>query len=396
MTRVARSLDLSEWLTRTEERLSTAERRLAAAQRPAAGATALVYGPNLLPNPDYESDGAADLSGWQQTHFGLTVTGPQAISGVFSYKMSHSAVVPVVTREKRSFDITPYAWRNYKGDNTAKPALGSDGVDHVWQGQFDATDGNTRSYMWFDPAGFAGAVGSIAGDWLNFDLLLFWEHWYWSEGGTSVIGAHTVNTPPSAGAVGPLTSSFPNLVQFTWPGRYMTGSMTLINIGGIADRIRDGTFRGLMLGPGPTTNPTYYGYARPYDARLRCTYWMTTSITMPGLSSEVRSNGLGVSGSNVKWNAQVNVRCSVPATAKLGVWWRNAGGAITDVDVATVNLGTSAINPLNGTTPLFSDAAVDVGIYLKITGAPPADGTGTTIPWDYVVDDWVLRQQIAG
>jgi hypothetical protein len=394
MTRVARTVDLSEWLTRTEERLSTAERRLAAAQRPAQGTTALVYGPNLLPNPGYEDK---RVDGWAFPEKGILVTGPDAISGIWSYQMSHAASTPIVNRERRSFDITPYAWRNYKGDNTFKPALGSDGVDHAFQGQFDAVDGNQRSYLWWDPAGFADAVNSIAGDWISFDLLIFWEHWFWSEGGTSVFGAHTVATPPALGAVGPLTNSFPDLVRFTWPGRFLMGSCNLINIGGIADRIRDGTFRGLIFGPGPTTNPTYYGYARPYDARLRCTYWKTVSITQVGLSSEIRSLGMGVSGGNVKWNAQVTTKCTVPAVAKLGVWWRNAGGTVTDVDVATVNLGASATTPLNGTTSAaFSDAAVDLGVYLKITGAPPSDGSGTTIPWNYVVDDWTLRQQIAG
>jgi len=394
MTRVARAVDLSEWLTRTEERLSTAERRLAAAQRPAAGTSALIYGPNLLPNPGYEGK---RLDGWQTPEKGVLVGTPDALSGAWSYRMSHGGSVQTVTREKSSFDISPYAWRNYKGDNSAKPALGSDGVDHTWQGQFDATDGNTRSYLWYDPAGFADAVNTIAGDWLTFDLLIFWEHWYWSEGGTAVIGAHTVAVPPSVSAVGPTTNSFPNLVQYAWPGRYLTGSCNLINIGGIADRIRDGTFRGIELGPGPTTNPTYYGYARPYDARLRASYWKTTSITVSGLSSEVRSIGAGVTGSNVKWNAGVAVKSSVAATAKLGVWWRNAGGTITDVDVSTVNLGAGATTPISATTAAaFSDAAVDLGIYLKVTGNPPSDGLGSTIPWNYTVDDWVLRQQIAG
>ena len=239
-------------------------------------------------------------------------------------------------------------------------------------------------------------MNSIAGDWISFDLLLFWEHWFQSEGGTSIIGAHTANVVPAIGAVMP-GGQFPDLVRFSWPGRYMMGSMPLINIGGIADRIRDRTFRGIILGPGPTTSPNYYGYARPYDARLRCTYWKTTSISIAGMSSEVRSNGVGVSGSNVKWNAQVNVRATTPAVAKLGVWWRNAGGTITDVDVATVNLGPGAIIPINGTTgAAFSDAAVDLGVYLKVTGSPPSDGLGGYVPWDYTVDDWVLRQQIAG
>ncbi len=387
-------MDLSEWLTRTEERLSTAERRLAAAARPAQGATSLIYGPNLLPNPGYEGK---RLDGWVVPEKGVLVGGPDALSGDWSFRMSHTASTPVVVRERRQFDISPYAWRNYKGDGSFKPALGSDGVDHAWQGQFDAVDGNTRSLLWYDPAGFAEAVNSIAGDWELFDLLLFWEHWYWSEGGVSIIGAHTVNSPPAIGAAMPGSGQFPNLAQFTWPGRYMTGSMNLISIGGIADRIRDGTFRGLVLGPGPTTNPTYYGYARPYDARLRCTFTKTTSITITGLSSEVRSVGMGVSGNNVKWNAQCVVKCTVPAVAKLGVWWRNAAQVVTDVDVATVNLGANATTPLAGTTgAAFSDVAVDLGVYLKITGSPPSYGSGTTIPWNYTVDDWVCRQQIAG
>jgi hypothetical protein len=106
---------------------------------------------------------------------------------------------------------------------------------------------------------------------------------------------------------------------------------------------------------------------------------------------------MGVSGNNVKWNAQTVVKSTVPAAAKLGVWWRNAGGTITDVDVATVNLGANATTPMAGTTgAAFSDVAVDLGVYLKVTGSPPSDGSGTTIPWNYTVDDWVCRQQIAG
>jgi hypothetical protein len=394
MTRVARSLELAEWLTRTEERLSATERRLAATARPAQGATAVVTGPNLLPNPTYEDK---RVDGWAVPYIGVLVGTPDAISGQWSYKMSHVPGVLTVNRERDSFDISPYAWRNYKGDNTAKPALGSDGVDHAWQGQFDGVDGNTRSYLWYDPAGFADAVNTIAGDWESFDLLIFWEHWYQSEGGVAILGAHTVSVPPAISAVGPTTNSFPDLVRFTWPGRYLMGSCNLINIGGIADRIRDGTFRGIEIGPGPTTSPNYYGYARPYDARLRATFWKTTSISQTGLSSEVRSLGAGVSGGNIKWNAQVAVRSTVPAVGKLGVWWRNAGGTITDVDVATVNLPANAVTPMAGTTgSAFSDVAVDLGVYLKVTGSPPNDSSGQTIPWNYVVDDWVLRQQIAG
>ena len=395
MTRVARSVELSEWLTRTEERLSAAERRLAAAARPAQGTTAVITGPNLLPNPGYEDK---RIDGWQVPYIGILVGTPDAISGQWSYQMNHVPGVLTVNREKDSFDISPYAWRTYRGDGSFKSSTGSDNVDHAFQGQFDGVDANQRTLLWYDPAGYADAVNTIAGDWEWFDLLLFWEHWFQSEGGTAILGVHTVNTPPSIGAAMPGAGQFTDQVRYSWPGRYLMGSCSLIAIGAFADRIRDGTFRGLILGPGPTTSPNYYGYARPYDARLRATFTKTTSISQTGLSSEVRSVGAGVSGANVKWNAQVAVKCTVPAVAKLGVWWRNAGGTITDVDVQTVNLaGANAITPMAGTTAsAFSDVAVDLGIYLKVTGSPPNDSNGQTIPWNYTVDDWVLRQQIAG
>jgi hypothetical protein len=186
-------------------------------------------------------------------------------------------------------------------------------------------------------------------------------------------------------------------VRFTWPARYRWGSCPIINIGGICDRLRDGTFRGFEFGPAPTTNPTYYGYARPYDAQLRVTYWKTTNISLGGNTSEVRSSGIGVTGGNVKWNTGVSVLSTVPAVATLGVWWRNAGGTITDVDVGTANLGANAMSPLTGTTPAaFSDVAVDMGCYIKMNGSPPSDGAGGTVPWNYTVDDFTLRQLIAG
>jgi hypothetical protein len=393
MTRVARSLDLSEWLNRTEERLSTAERRLAAAARPAQGTSAIITGPNLLPNPDYEDK---RVDGWAVPYIGVLVGTPDAISGQWSYKMSHVPGVLQVTRERDSFDVSPYAWRTYRGDGSYKSSTGSDGVDHAFQGQFDGVDANQRTILWYDPAQFADAVNTIAGDWELFDLLIFWEHWYQSEGGSAIFGAHTVNTPPAVGAAMPGSGQFPDLIRYSWPGRYLMGSANMIAVGGIADRIRNGTFRGLIIGPGPTTSPNYYGYARPYDARLRATFTKTTSISQTGLSSEVRSLGTNLLGGNVKWNAQVAVKCSVPAVGKLGVWWRNNIGTITDVDVATVNLPANAITPISGTTPVFGDAAIDTGIYLKVTGSPSNDSSGQTIPWNYIVDDWVLRQQIAG
>ena len=93
----------------------------------------------------------------------------------------------------------------------------------------------------------------------------------------------------------------------------------------------------------------------------------------------------------------VSVLSTVPAVATIGVWWKNNVGTVTDVDVGTANLGAGAMSPLTGTTgAAFSDAAVDMGCYIKMNGSPPSDGAGGTVPWNYTVDDFVLRQLIAG
>jgi hypothetical protein len=55
------------------------------------------------------------------------------------------------------------------------------------------------------------------------------------------------------------------------------------------------------------------------------------------------------------------------------------------------------MSPLTGTTgAAFSDAAVDMGCYIKMNGSPPSDGAGGTVPWNYTVDDFSLRQLNAG
>jgi hypothetical protein len=388
MTRVARGIDLSEWLTRTEERLTTVEKRVQTAPRPDLGTGTVVYGPNLLPNPQYN----LGASGWQNPGSGLLVSGAEAIEGATSFKKSHTATVPNVVREKHTFAVSPYAWRSYKGDSTYKV---QPEPQHAWEGFFDTNDGNTKSFLWFDPAGFSDAIGSTPADWEVLNVLIYWEHWFWSEGGTAIIGAHTYNTVPAIGAVSP-GNGFPDLIRYTWPGRYMSQSVNLIAVAGIADRIRDGTLRGIMLGPGPTTNNTYYGYARPYDIQLRGTYWKTLNISQAGLSSEVRSFGLGQSGQNVAWNASVLSRCTVNGTYRFGVWTQAAGGGITDTDLATGALAPNAIQRISGVTAVLPDTVLDMGVYFKVTGAPPSDGAGSTIPWSYTVDDWYLRQKVAG
>src|SRR3954464_3084109 len=91
MTRVARGIDLSEWLSRTEERLTTVEKRVQTAPRPDAGASTVVYGPNQLPNPPYD----VGASGEQNPPLGQLVSGSgNALEGATSFRMSHTATAP--------------------------------------------------------------------------------------------------------------------------------------------------------------------------------------------------------------------------------------------------------------------------------------------------------------
>jgi hypothetical protein len=126
---------------------------------------------------------------------------------------------------------------------------------YAYQGQSPfAGNGNMFSFIFFNfgAAPINDLVGVLTADVVYMDLYLYYPHWYNSSGGINVLGYHD----PAAGG-----TSHPNVVEYTYPGRNI-GQWLSIKGSLIDFALRGNTLDAFMLGPGPTTSFTYYGYAQ--------------------------------------------------------------------------------------------------------------------------------------
>lgn len=137
------------------------------------------------------------------------------------------------------------------------------------------TNTNGLAYQGKDPSGYNGnqmsligfpdVTGMLAGATINsVQLYLYYAHWYFASGGTAVIGYHNHLGDPGTGGFPGGTGN-----QIQRGGVPKPGSFT-IDVSGWGGGFQNGSIRGIMLGPGPSTSETYYGYAS--DAALTITY----------------------------------------------------------------------------------------------------------------------------
>lgn len=169
---------------------------------------------------------------------------------------------PVPEAAKTTYSETiPASWgQSYKGDGSVM--TNADG--RLYQGQ-DPTgsNGNLRSLL-----GFPDLTARLAGATLNrAEIFLYAGHWYNNGGGTAVIGAHASTSPPG---------TFSGVID---TGRIQSGGWPkpgarLIDVTGWD--WKGGSVRGVVLGPGPSTDGEYYGYfngpGQAYFPELRITY----------------------------------------------------------------------------------------------------------------------------
>lgn len=178
----------------------------------------------------------------------------------------------------RTFDIQPYASRDYNGSG------GNIGYENQYMHQGDiGIDGNRRSWMWFDPnsagLGSGGSINDMVGvpigDIEYFELFLYFPHWYYSTGGNCFIGVHNSTsvsgTEPGGGV--------PRLILESWPGRNI-GKWVNLKQGNVdVSFATDGYAKGIMLGNTPSANLLDYGYAfgangiNGQQPGLRAGYW---------------------------------------------------------------------------------------------------------------------------
>jgi hypothetical protein len=150
-----------------------------------------------------------------------------------------------------------YSWsghfnwvRSYKSNNawmTNTNGLGYQGLDP------SGYNGNQKSLMGFSQVDFAAM---LSGAWnISINLYLYYAHWYYNSGGTAVIGYSSVWGDPGTGG---WPGGNQNLIQRG--GVPKPGSFN-IDISGWAGAFQNGSFRSIVLGAGPSTSETYYGYA---------------------------------------------------------------------------------------------------------------------------------------
>lgn len=124
----------------------------------------------------------------------------------------------------------------------------------IYQGFYDSGNGNQRSVVGFDwnqiQSDLAGATIT------KVVVTLKNKHWYNSAGGTAVIGTHN-SSASSAPSTCPTLND--NLGAFSeWPS-LATWAVAVDNTD-FGNALRDGTAKGLCIGPGPTISHEYYGY----------------------------------------------------------------------------------------------------------------------------------------
>jgi hypothetical protein len=150
-----------------------------------------------------------------------------------------------------------YSWsghfnwvRSYKSNNawmTNTNGLGYQGLDP------SGYNGNQKSLMGFSQVDFAAMLSGATN--ISISLYLYYAHWYYNSGGTAVIGYSSVWGDPGTGG---WPGGNQNLIQRG--GVPKPGSFT-IDISGWAGAFQNGSFRSIVLGAGPSTSETYYGYA---------------------------------------------------------------------------------------------------------------------------------------
>lgn len=159
-----------------------------------------------------------------------------------------------------SFSQNAIRSASYQGNGNQSDGSGSSVGDRMYFGQDPgfAPNGNWRSYAWFNSGtNFSSMAGFASCSKFDMHILVPW--WFAIAGGTLQIGHHNDNsgavpgTEPGSHAYQEVTSAF--------TARGQLKSISLLGNATLMNAVKAGTFKGIILGPGPTTSNNYYGYA---------------------------------------------------------------------------------------------------------------------------------------
>lgn len=181
----------------------------------------------------------------------------------------------------KDFDSAATDSQSFQQSGAASNGSGSVPQDFMYFGEDPgyAPNGNWRSYCWFTGAGTGGGNGSLAdivgvssANVQYLDVLVYTDWWYDVSGGTLSIGM----TGAGIDHVSEPGGATYNIVQETFYGRYTEQWVSVLGTP-IETAVLNGSFTGIVLGPGPTNSYAYYGYAdgtnRANPVRIRGGYY---------------------------------------------------------------------------------------------------------------------------
>jgi hypothetical protein len=139
--------------------------------------------------------------------------------------------------------------RSYEGDNSTR----FDDSPYMYQGSFDTSSpGNQKSLAGFD---YKNIQATLAGaEILEAHFTIKNSHARWNKGLYAEVGVHTYSSKPS-------TWSGASVTERKWKKWVTEGGSLTIDIGASTGRaFRDGTTKGLAIGPEATNDHDNYGY----------------------------------------------------------------------------------------------------------------------------------------
>ncbi len=149
-------------------------------------------------------------------------------------------------------------WSGSYNGSGVKSTFG--GSDRAYQGNIGDGNGNRTSLIGFD---YAQIVSDLAGATINNSwCVLYAQHWYYNAGGTAVIGTHNQAVSSAPASFGSNSTNLVTSSGWPKPGQRTVGLGTTIG-----NAFKNGTAKGLALGPGQGGDPlTYYGYFSGFGA----------------------------------------------------------------------------------------------------------------------------------
>lgn len=185
--------------------------------------------------------------------------------------IAYTAFDPAGTTDGGSGNTTTYTktysctWSGRYDSGGSRISSNSD----IYQGYYDGTNGNQKSLIGFDYSTIASDLSGATVT--KCELTMTNLHWYYNSGGTAVIGTHNQSVSSAPSSFGSVTSD--RVESSGWP----KGGTRTVDLGTtIGGEFAAGTSKGLVLGPGPSTSKTYYGYFAGQNStnkpKLKITY----------------------------------------------------------------------------------------------------------------------------